>query len=265
MLMNPEETCPTCLEFSSPCRLPIAPESSLHPETLLGLSSRTHSWTRSRSPPGADVGANPPSLPWHWATVCNIWGYRIFAYFYEDFLQGGAWHLFRKPGSLQKLNQRVSLGRHEPSIFGVHIYTDVPDTGGSVHKPYLFKSSKQLSKIETFRCTFFEKTDVERGCVWPEAWQLRENGTGWCGQRFAPTRQPAGATDLPPVGLLESASHSELARRSPSDQQPIGSVQRMRNAGSLPEPGSELRRWAEASLTHSSYPNSLMPALQSWC
>lgn len=109
MLMNPEETCPTCLEFSSPCRLPIAPESSLHPGTLLGLSSRTHSWTRSRSPPGADVGANPPSFPWHWATVCNIWGYRIFAYFYEDFLQGGAWHLFRKPGSLQKLNQRVSL------------------------------------------------------------------------------------------------------------------------------------------------------------
>lgn len=28
-----------------------------------------------------------------------------------------AWQLFRKPGSLQKLNQRVSLGRNEPNIF----------------------------------------------------------------------------------------------------------------------------------------------------
>lgn len=71
-----------------------------------------------------------PTPPFACATVCSIWGYRIFTCFCEDFLQGGAWRLVRKPGSLQNLNQRVSLGRYEPSILGVHIYTDVPDTGG---------------------------------------------------------------------------------------------------------------------------------------
>lgn len=57
------------------------------------------------------------------------------------------------------------------------------------------------------------------------------------------------------MGLPESPSHSELARHGPSNERPkCISVQLMRNVGSFAEPGSELRRWAQPSLTHSSRP-----------